>query len=95
MKFLEKMWERDSRLLMAFLLFLLGVILLASCGTIVVTIKEQIPVTYNYEIETPHYNLSGACFPQKTLRFSYKDTVELEYEYVRNINRYIRRNGKK
>lgn len=89
------MWDRDSRLLMAFLLVLLGLILLVSCGTKVVTVKEQIPVTYRYEIETPHYNSHGTCFPQKTLTFSHKDTVELEYEYVRNIKRYIRRNGKK
>lgn len=95
MKFLEKMWDRDSRLLMAFLLFLLALILLVSCGTRVVTIKESIPVNYTYEIESPHYNLNGTCIPQKTWFFSYKDTVELEYKYVRNINRYIRRNGKK
>lgn len=95
MKFLEKMWERDSRILMAFLLFLLALILLVSCGTRVVTIKEQFPVIYEYEIESPHYNLNGKCFPQKTLTFSYKDTVKLEYDYVRNIKRYIRRNGKK
>lgn len=95
MKFLEKMWDRDSRLLMAFLLFLLALVLLVSCGTRAVTIKEQIPVVYKYEIESPHYNLNGECIPQKTWTFSYKDTVELEYEYVRNINRYIRRNGKR
>ena len=95
MKFLEKMWDRDSRILMAFLLVLLGLVLLASCGTKIITIKEQLPVTHRYELNIPHYNSNDECFPEKTLNFSCKDTIELEYEYVRNIKRYIRRNGKK
>jgi len=88
------MWDRDSRILMAFLLFLLALILLVSCGTRVVTIKEQLPITHKYELTIPHYNSKDECFPEKTFTFTCKDTIELEYKYVRNINRYIRRNGK-
>lgn len=95
MKFSEKMWDRDSRILMAFLLFLLGLVLLASCGTKVITVKEQFPVTYKYELEIPHHNLNDECFPEKTITFLCKDTIKLEYKYVRNFKRYIRRNGKK
>lgn len=81
----ERILWRMKRTLIIILILLFLHMLLTSCGTKKIWVKEVIPVEYTVDVPIPHYNMGNKCFPERVESIPCKDTLEIEYYYMKRI----------